>query len=294
MPKSSAKGPTPKVAVAVGVGVEVEPATSARPERSRGASPRKSHLHLRVLSLLLLSACQREIPVLLYHEVGCGTHDERDVPPEQLDSELGYLEAHGYHLVTVEQALHPAGPLPDKPVAISFDDGAACVYAAAFPVLQRHHAPFELFLVSDWIGADGAHRSQQRVGDGEQVPNLVWPEVRAMVASGLARVGAHGRSHSYLRRADVATLESEIAGSRKDIAAALGQPVELFAYPYGAYNPEALQEVRLAGFDAAAAVGNGLGGRYAYRRRSVHRGSSDADFGQMLEGGWILPLLTHN
>jgi peptidoglycan/xylan/chitin deacetylase (PgdA/CDA1 family) len=246
------------------------------------------------LALLLTTACQREVPVLLYHEVGCGTRDERDVPPEQLDGELGYLEAHGYHLVAVEDALHPDHPLPEKPVAISFDDGAACVYAAAFPLLQKHRAPFELFLVSDWIGADTAHRSQQRVGDGEQVSNLVWPEVRAMVASGLARVGAHGRSHSYLRRANVATLESEIAGSRQDLATALGGPVDLFAYPYGAYNPEALQEVRLAGFVGAAAVGNGLGGRYAYRRRSIHRGMTEAQFAEALEGGWILPLVNHN
>ena len=255
---------------------------------------RPSPVSLRVLMLLLLSACQREIPVLLYHEVGCATHDDRDVPADQLDAELGYLEGHGYHLVTVEEALHPSQSLPDKPVAISFDDGAACVYLAAFPILQRHRAPFELFLVSDWIAPDAAHRSQQPVGDGEQVQNLIWPEVREMVATGLARVGAHGRSHTYLRRADLPTLESEIAGSRKDLAAALGTPIELFAYPYGAYNSEALQEVRLSGFTGALAVGNGLGGRFAYRRRSVHRGASEAQFAEMLEGGWILPLLNHN
>jgi peptidoglycan/xylan/chitin deacetylase (PgdA/CDA1 family) len=244
--------------------------------------------------LLLLTACHREIPVLLYHEVGCGTHDERDVPPEQLDAELGYLESHGYEIITLEEALNPLRPLPEKPVAISFDDGAACVYDAAFPVLQRHHAPFELFLVSDWVGVDAAHRTQQRVGDGEQVPDLIWPEVRAMVATGLAQVGAHGRSHSYLRRADVASLESEIAGSRKDLVAMLGPTIAVFAYPYGAYNPEALQEVRLAGFAGAVAVGNGLGGRYAYRRRSVHRGATETQFGHLLEGAWILPLLNHN
>jgi peptidoglycan/xylan/chitin deacetylase (PgdA/CDA1 family) len=249
---------------------------------------------LRLLVLLQLSACHREIPVLLYHEVGCATHDDRDLPADQLDAELTYLETHGYHLVTVEDALHASASLPGNPVAITFDDGAACVYSAAFPVLQRHHAPFELFLVSDWIAADAAHRSQQPVGDGEQVQNLIWPEVRAMVDTGLAHIGAHGRNHTYLRRADLPTLESEIAGSRKDLAAALGRPIELFAYPYGAYNLEAMQEVRLAGFTGALAVGNGLGGRFAYRRRSVHRGASEAQFADMLEGGWILPLLNHN
>jgi len=253
-------------------------------------------MRLAVVLLLAVSGlgCQREVPVLLYHEVGCGTHDERDVPPEQLDAELAYLESHGYKAITVEEALHPSQPLPEKPVAVSFDDGAACVYEKAFPVLQRHHMPFELFLVTAWIGSDVAHRMQQKVGDGEQVQNLVWPEVRAMVETGLAHIGAHSRSHSYLRRDDVATLESEIAGSREDVAAALGRPVDLFAYPFGAYNQEALQEVRLAGFSGALAVGNGLGGRYAYRRRSVHRGVTEAQFGEMLEGGWILPLLNHN
>ncbi|HUB05541.1 MAG TPA: polysaccharide deacetylase family protein [Myxococcales bacterium] len=246
------------------------------------------------LAFFAATACRAEVPVLLYHEVGCGTHDARDVPAAQLDEELSWLEGHGYHYVTARDALTPGAALPAQPVAITFDDGAACLYSAAFPVLQKHHAPFELFLVSGWVTADPASRHLQKLEDGEEVSTLVWPEVAVMARSGLASLGAHGRGHLYLRRLGGAALTDEVAGSRQDVAAAAGAPVDLFAYPFGAFDSSTLEAVRLSGYAGAYAVGVGPGGTFAYRRRSVHRGLSDDDFARLLSRRWIFPLWNHD
>jgi peptidoglycan/xylan/chitin deacetylase (PgdA/CDA1 family) len=257
-------------------------------------------MKLRVLPILIVAvcagmSCQREVPVLLFHEVGCDTHDPRDVPPEQLDAELTTLESRGYQPVPLAHILedHPAD-LPPHPVAITFDDGAACIYSAAFPILQKHHAPFEIFLVSNWVGPDVDHRVPQELSDGEKVPSLVWPEVRAMEESGLLTVGAHGRGHVRLTGSSAAELESEVVGGRKDLARALVGPIDLFAYPYGAFDRAAVQEVKRAGFAGAVAVSTGTGGKYAYRRRSIHRGLSEQDFSAVLGERWIVPFLNHD
>lgn len=246
------------------------------------------------LALLLAAGCHPEVPVLLYHEVGCGTRDVRDVPAAELDRQLAWLEGHGYHYVSARDALAPGAKLPERPVAITFDDGAACVYSAAFPVLRAHRAPFTLFLVSDWVTADPAARHPQPLEDGEKVPTLTWSEVSEMAASGLATVGSHGRDHLYLRRVGPESLEDQISGARADLAAGAGGAVDLFAYPFGAFDDGALEAVRLAGYAGAYAVGVGLGGTFAYRRRSVHRGLTDAQFEALLHDRWIFPLLNHD
>jgi peptidoglycan/xylan/chitin deacetylase (PgdA/CDA1 family) len=247
-----------------------------------------------MLALAMAAGCQREIPVLLYHEVGCGTHDSRDVPVEQFESQLEYLETHGFKVVPLSRILNAPGDLPPRAVGLSFDDGAQCLYDAAFPILRKHQMPFELFLVSDWIAADADHRVLQDVADGEKVPSLIRPEVRAMLDSGLATLGGHGRSHVRLSSLDAARLNAEVTGGRDDLAAAFGVPIDLFAYPYGAFDRAALRAVKRAGFGGAFAVGAGSGGRYAYRRRSIHRGLSDQELASRLRPRFVWPLIRHD
>jgi peptidoglycan/xylan/chitin deacetylase (PgdA/CDA1 family) len=59
---------------------------------------------------------------------------------------------------------------------------------------------------------------------------LSWQEVRALARGGWT-IGAHTVSHANVALAGVAEAESEIAGSRAALAAAIGQPVQHFAYP---------------------------------------------------------------
>ncbi|MHB1846980.1 MAG: polysaccharide deacetylase family protein [Deltaproteobacteria bacterium] len=242
---------------------------------------------------LCLVACQREVPVLLYHEVGCGTQDPRDVPVDELDRELGWLAEDGRTIVPASALLEPE-KLPAKPVVLTFDDGAACIYRAAFPVLRRHRAPFTVFLPSAWIAPDDAHRQWQPLGDGERVQTLVWPEVRELVESGLGTVGAHGQRHLYLRRASEEELRGEIFESKTALASKLGVPVDLFAYPFGAFGNTAVEAVRDAGYKAAFSVGAGVGGRFGYRRRSIHRGADRAAFEASLRPRRIWPVLNYD
>src|SRR5690606_7240136 len=70
-------------------------------------------------------------------------------------------------------------------------------------------------------------------------------ELHAMAASGLVRYGSHTRTHFRCRQgASETQLEEEIGASRTEIAARVGQPVDLFCFPNGDFTPAALRVVR--------------------------------------------------
>lgn len=83
---------------------------------------------------------------------------------------------------------------------------------------------------------------------------LTWDEVREMYAHGI-RFGAHTQTHPVLSsiRAE-ASLESEIAGSKRRIETELGASVNHFAYPNGTFqdfNTAVMNQVRRAGYSSA-------------------------------------------
>jgi peptidoglycan/xylan/chitin deacetylase (PgdA/CDA1 family) len=62
---------------------------------------------------------------------------------------------------------------------------------------------------------------------------LDWDEIRALASEPGVTIGAHTLSHPMLAKHDDDTSRREIVESRAAIAAALGRPVQHFAYPVG-------------------------------------------------------------
>ena len=54
----------------------------------------------------------------------------------------------------VQDHLEHGSPLPERPVAITLDDGFADNYTDAFPVFQEHDIPSTIFLAKDTLGGD--------------------------------------------------------------------------------------------------------------------------------------------
>ena len=66
------------------------------------------------------------LPVLMYHSVAPVPEQQYCVTPETLESDLRYLQAHGYETVSPEELVaytNGNGTLPEKPVMLTFDDG---------------------------------------------------------------------------------------------------------------------------------------------------------------------------
>jgi peptidoglycan/xylan/chitin deacetylase (PgdA/CDA1 family) len=238
---------------------------------------------------LALTGCERELPVLLYHAVGCGTASSRDVPVEQFVGELDAAAKAGVTFVPVSELFDPAAKLPPNAAALTFDDGPECIYTNAFPVLKARHIPFALYLPAAWV--EGPHVQDAK---GVQWTTLTAAEVKAMLASGILELGAHGLNHAELRKVSAAEAQTEIAESRQRLAALFGEAPRTFAYPYGSYDRGDVALVKDAGYVGAFSVAAGSGGRYGYRRHSIHAGVGPDWFLDQLHPRNVLTLLAHD
>lgn len=83
---------------------------------------------------------------------------------------------------------------------------------------------------------------------------LTADDVRTLARNEWISIGAHTVSHPTLAALSLAAQREEIAGSRTELGALLGTPVETFAFPFGAdrnYSVDTVALVRDAGFRAA-------------------------------------------
>ena len=74
---------------------------------------------------------------------------------------------------------------------------------------------------------------------------MTWDQIRALSRAGMD-IESHTRTHRVLQTLDGTTLDDELAGSRRDLEAALGRPVRAIAYPVGRRLGRGTQRVRAA------------------------------------------------
>jgi peptidoglycan/xylan/chitin deacetylase (PgdA/CDA1 family) len=139
---------------------------------------------------------------------------------------------------------------PPGAVVITFDDGFAEIRSRAAPVLDELALPATFFIVSERVGPN-----QSWPGDGELNGRalVAWDDVEELREIGF-EIGAHTRTHPNLRNLAPEQVETEVAGSRADLAERLGSPPHAFAYPYGKWSETAAHAARRAGFSSAVTV----------------------------------------
>lgn len=199
------------------------------------------------------------LPVLLYHHVGParpGTYPELTISPERFEQQVRWLARHGYVAVRPSDWQSwrlGAGPLPDKPVLLTFDDGYADLAEFALPVLERHGFGAAVFVVTGEIG--GTNRWDEERGAGTH-RLMSADQIREWSARGI-EFGAHGRSHADFTTLADADLASELFGCASDLADLLGKPPAAFAYPYGYYDERVTERARRV-FDLAFTCDEGM------------------------------------
>jgi len=78
---------------------------------------------------------------------------------------MDYLASNDFQVWPLSQlieSLRNGNPLPDKVIAITFDDGYKSVYSNALPVMKKHGFPFTVFINTDLVGG------RQKTGTGSQ------------------------------------------------------------------------------------------------------------------------------
>jgi peptidoglycan/xylan/chitin deacetylase (PgdA/CDA1 family) len=160
--------------------------------------------------------------------------------------------------------------LPSRPVVLTFDDGFRNLMDHAAPVLVDLDFRATVFVVAGHCG--GTNDWSTDPHGIPRLPLLSWSDLGNLIGAGF-EVGAHSMTHPSLPRLTLKDADREIAGSKEVLEQRVGQPVNVFAYPYGLASSE---NRAMAKAHYRAACGVGLGrtrpsdDRYCLRRIEMY------------------------
>lgn len=198
-------------------------------------------------------AGQRGPIVLMYHSVTSESSKPRwkwAVSQQGFCRQLDLLKAAGWTTIRFSDLLEH-WTVPEKSVAITFDDGYADNFPA-FEALCSRGMTASWFVVTKHIGGVSGWTNQGAL----RLPMLSKEQLLEMQDSGM-EIGAHSRTHARLTELDIADLRDEVTGSREDLGHVLGRPIDSFAYPYGSFNEQVVQTVGEAGYKIACTTRSG-------------------------------------
>lgn len=231
--------------------------------------------------------------MLMYHaiEPGGGTPAwPWSVSLRRFERHLDLLCDHGWHTRVVRdmRSARPADHAP-RTVVLTFDDGFANNMSAFHALVRRG-------MRASWFIVTGAIGQRPRWTDGGRPPGRMLDpgELRAMHAAGM-EIGSHGEHHDRLPQLHDEALEGELANSRRQLEDVLGERVDSFAYPYGAWDARCEQAVMRAGYRLACTTmtGHALKDQnpYRLRRLTITHADTDASLARKLafvsnDAGW--------
>ncbi len=188
---------------------------------------------------------RKQVPVLCYHQVRdwkpTDSKMSKDyiMPPANLRDELKMLHDSGYHTILPDQLyayLTADGPLPSKPIMLTFDDTDEDQYSVAFPELKKYGFKAVFFIMTVSLNRAPHYMSKEQVKELFDAGNVI---------------GSHTWDHHNVKKYQGNDWVIQIDKPTKQLEAITGKPIRYFAYPFGLWNRQAIPELKKRGFIAA-------------------------------------------
>jgi peptidoglycan/xylan/chitin deacetylase (PgdA/CDA1 family) len=185
------------------------------------------------------------VPILMYHHIQPESNAKQlgqtalTVDSETFDSQMQYLSQNGYTTLFVDEltnALISHQGLPAKSIVITMDDGYEDNYIYALPILKKYGLKANIALATGLMNNSNM---------------LSWDEVKSLTSSGLIYFTNHTWSHYPITKTPQAKIEMEIDVAQKQIKDYTGQQANIFTYPYGQFNNNAIQTLQSKGYVGA-------------------------------------------
>lgn len=204
---------------------------------------------------------KRGLTIIGWHRVD-GQSDGLSTGVDDFRRHLDTLEEWGAHVLPLDEAVAAleAGTLPDRAVALTFDDGYASVVETAWPLLRERGLPATLFVVTGSLTEDLRFAWDLHEPEHERLRLARPDELLAAVATGLD-LGSHTVSHPWLPRLDAGEMKRELVDSRIALQELLGRTVTSLAYPTGGWDSAVRAAAADAGYRIAITVDRGLNTR---------------------------------
>ena len=218
------------------------------------------------------------IPVLLYHSVSDDPLSNGSwgaIARRDFAAHVDAILASGRQaltMTTLAAALRGERPLPEHAVAVTFDDGYDDTYPAV-ELLCAHDLAPTVYVTTGEIGA--RHRLTTR-----QVASLAhMPGVE---------IASHGVHHRRLDELNDAEVLDELRPSKWCLEDLIGDYIDSFAYPHGAYDRRVQNALIACDYRSGAAVKNALchdsDDPFAIARVTVTAATSWQQITEVLEG----------
>lgn len=172
--------------------------------------------------------------ILQYHHVSNGTPASTSISPEQFEAHMKYLADNSYRVVALSDIMNSIKKqeaIPDKTVAITFDDAYTDILHNGKRILDKYNFPFTIF-INPGIINQGSSKY------------LSWKQLKQMADDGVI-IANHGYEHDSIARIPDNINEAEwfemqsalLLEAEQQITDKTGQNWRYFAYPYGEFSP---------------------------------------------------------
>jgi peptidoglycan/xylan/chitin deacetylase (PgdA/CDA1 family) len=200
----------------------------------------------------------RGLTIIGWHRVD-GHSDGLSTGVDDFRRHLDELDSWGATVLPLDAAVAAlaAGTLPDRAVALTFDDGYASVVETAWPMLRERGLPTTLFVVTASLAGDLRFAWDRDEPEHDRLRLARPDELLDAAAEGLD-IGSHTVGHPWMPRLAPADLARELVDSRATLEELLGRPVTSLAYPTGGWNPAVRAAAEAAGYRIAITVDRGL------------------------------------
>ena len=203
--------------------------------------------------------------ILMYHMISDpvpgSPYNGMRVSPIMFERHLCWLRDSGWSTRTISELENGRAGLPQKTVAITFDDGYADNYCNALPLLEAYDARATLFLVLDRTSAHDWSRNRKphhTSGELRAEPKLSDRQVGAMLQCGRIELGSHTVTHPNFALLDTDQKRDEVITAKRGLEQRFGVGVTSFAYPFGTFGSEDSNLVAEAGHTSAVTTEPGI------------------------------------
>ncbi|HEY5371448.1 MAG TPA: polysaccharide deacetylase family protein [Hanamia sp.] len=187
---------------------------------------------------------KKQVPVLCYHHIReaqpgqSETFKSYSVSPDQFAAQMKALKDSGYETILPDQLydyLVHNGPLPPKPIVLSFDDTDEEQFTVGAKEMKKNGFKGVFFIMTVSINR----------------PHYMTKEQIKQLSDDGNAVESHTWDHHMVTKYKGDDWNIQFVKPRKTIEDITGKSANYFAYPYGLWNEAAFPELKKAGFKMA-------------------------------------------
>lgn len=190
----------------------------------------------------------REIPILLYHNIGQYPENmmEDGMLPVTFEKQMKFLADNGYQIVSLKQALNHMNcktKLSSNAMAITIDGGYQDAFIHVFPVLKKYGFTATFFVLPENI-------EKERIIGGGSIKCLSWDEIGEMRNSGMeiGLLAYHGQSIRF--GYDEQAVKKSVVSAMKIMEPETNSQIKYCAFKEGVPEKPLWRFLQRQGFEA--------------------------------------------